>query len=218
MIRFCLHACLLLMLFSAPLMMGGGIGHAQDTPAGGDTLSPVPSTLDTLNSPFDYKTVPDKLGSGGDVLREKGPSAIDPADIPDILMNEMKEIEKNCRDNYFYSSFHDCRCIAVKFLDERLKSNPETAQSTIFKRINAQCPDKVAIAGFIYRSCYDFMKFHRPQDYVAFCECTARDVAEKYAERPAVNLHYIERLRRNAFKGCGLGQNPQYTVPPPEEE
>ncbi len=199
----------------APVVQGINAQESAPGKASPARPSPVPSTMETLNAPFDTDTIPQSLSSDNAPLREQGPRSIDPADIPEILMNEMKEIERNCEANYFYSSFHNCRCVAVKFLDERLKSDPDIPQSTIFKRVNAQCPDKIAIAGFVYRSCYDFMKFHRPDDYVDFCECAAKDVAEKYAARPAVNLRYIESLRKKAFIGCGMGQNRLYKTPPP---
>ena len=175
--------------------------------------SPVPSTLDTMNEPYDPKKLPESLSLGSGPRREQAEvKEIDPKDIPDILMDEMKEIERRCESNYFYSSFHDCRCIAVKFLDERMKSDPEIAQFMIFRRVSAQCPDKTAIAGFVYRNCYDMMKRNRP-DFVNFCECVADDMTRKYSERPMVNMSYIESLRKDAFRSCGSLQNNTYRIP-----
>lgn len=148
------------------------------------------------------------LGSG---VQKKPPStSIDPADIPDILMQEMKEIETSCLANYFYSSFHDCRCVAVKFLDARIKNEPGASRDTVYKSVASQCADKVAVAGFVYRSCYDFMKFQRPYDYREFCSCSANHMAEEYAAYPMVNLRYMEKLRKNAYMACGLANAPEW--------
>jgi hypothetical protein len=186
---------------------------APTSPAAIEPESPVPTTQDTMNEPYDRKKLPDSLTSGDGPRRETADiKNINPEDIPQILLDEMKEIEQNCEGNYFYSSFHDCRCVAVRFLDERLKSDPETPQFIIFKRVNAQCPDKTAIAGFVYRSCYDMAKIDRP-DYIDFCECVAKEMTEAYAKRPMVNMSYIQDLRKTAFRSCGSMQNNSYRVP-----
>lgn len=152
-----------------------------------------------------------ELGTGE---RSYAPSdAPDPADIPDILIDEMKEIENSCRSNYFYSSFHDCRCIAVKFLDARIRNEPGVSRDMIFKSVAAQCPDEVSVAGFVYRSCYDFMKFHRPYDYREFCTCSARQMAAEYTASPLVNLRYMEQLRKKAYMNCGLANAPEWRAP-----
>jgi hypothetical protein len=213
-----LLAAMMLALCGHPVLAQDGALSAPtaDTllsPATPEAPSAVPSTLDTMNAPYDPIKLPESLSLGSGPRREQSDvKEIDPKDIPDILLEEMKEIERRCESNYFYSSFHDCRCIAVKFLDERMKSDPDIAQFIIFRRVNAQCPDKPAIAGFVYRSCYDMMKRDRP-DFVNFCECVAKDMTEKYAERPLVNMSYIEGLRKDAFRGCGSLQNNTYRIP-----
>lgn len=143
----------------------------------------------------------------------KDVSQVPPEDIPDILMAEFVDVQTNCENNYYYSSFHDCRCVAVQYLEARMKGDPSLSRDQVFKQVAAKCPDKVAIAGFIYPACYDLMKTQSPDNYRSLCECTAREVAEKYTQRPIVSLSYIESLRRNAFLTCGLGDKPVYRVP-----
>lgn len=168
-----------------------------------DPLPPAPDgmTGGAMTNPADgNSTATLKLGTGNN------PSAqsIDPKDIPDIVLEEMQNVEDNCRANYFYSSFHDCRCVAVKFVDARMRNDPAIPKERIFEQVATQCPDEPSIAGFIYKSCADYMKTIR-KDYVGFCKCSANNVARAYSKTPVMNMRYIEGLRRNAFVTCGIG-------------
>jgi len=148
---------------------------------------------------------------------ESGPSAgtsIDPKDIPDILMKEVEEIERNCNYNTLYASYHDCRCIAVKFLDARLNSNPEGSRDAIYQRVANECPNEPGIAGYIYKGCVDVMQYARPKDFDTFCTCAANSVARNYTSRPAMNMRYIDNLRKKAFISCGIGEQPEYQTRP----
>ena len=143
---------------------------------------------------------------------EAASSTVNPADIPDVLMAEMNEIESNCNANYMYSAFHDCRCIAVKFLDARLKSDPNRSKDLVFTAVSNQCPNTPGIAGYIYKSCTDVMKNERP-DYNQLCECAANQVAASYTLNPVMNIRHIDNLRKRALVDCGIGNNPAYNSP-----
>lgn len=181
------------------------------------TTSTTPSAAtDTLNGidSTGQKTAP--LPTQGLNLGTKDtahPPSIDPKDIPQVLMDEMKEVETNCKNNFFFSSFHDCRCIGVKFLDARLKTDPNTPKERVLESVAVQCTDEASIAGFVYKSCSDYMKNTR-KDYVQFCKCSANNVATTYAKTPVMNLRYIEGLRRNAFIACGIRNNPDAVMSP----
>lgn len=135
--------------------------------------------------------------------KPSGPEAVPPKDIPDVLMAEMKDVESSCEKNYFYSSFHDCKCIAVKFIDARMKSDPSTTKDRVFNSISNECVDEAGVAGYIYRSCGDYMQ-HKRTDYVDFCKCTANKVAASFAKTPVMSLRVVESLRRQAFIDCGI--------------
>ncbi|MGZ9097548.1 MAG: hypothetical protein ACXW30_04550 [Micavibrio sp.] len=188
---------------------------APSLTAPAETL-PEPAPLpepQILGAPVDAQSSTKTLDLGTGERKAAPSDEFNPADIPDILMDEMKEIENSCRSNYFYSSFHDCRCIAVKFLDARIRNEPGVSRDMIFKSVAAQCPDEVSVAGFVYRSCYDFMKFHRPYDYREFCTCSARQMAAEYTASPLVNLRYMEQLRKKAYLNCGLANAPEWRAP-----
>ena len=205
MFRMIVCSALLLAAF-----LPGGIARAQDLQPRNSVLAPAetgpadsaPAPGETLSAPQGVETRTLDLGSAQAPAPET--KAIDPADIPDVLMDEVKVVERLCVTNYMYSSFHDCRCVAVKFLDARIKSDPKTSRDTVFKQVAAQCVNQVGIIDYVYPSCHDIMKLRHPDTYRQLCECTARNVAAAYKAQPEVNLYYIERLRNKAFRECGL--------------
>jgi hypothetical protein len=193
-------------------LLGASSGTPTETTAATTTPSPEPSAVPSQNPILPANPSPTGSLNLATPNQPQGAAGIDPKDIPEILLTEMKEIERNCTNNHFYSSFHDCKCITVKFLDARLKSDPDVPKERIFNDVAGQCPDEAGIAGYIYKSCAAYMDTVR-KDYVSFCTCTANDVAKAYTRTPVMNLRYIEMLRRNAFTNCGIANNPDYVSP-----
>ncbi len=223
MTRILLCSCLLVAAILGGPMMAPA--NAQDTPQstlapeerlsaptsdvvvpqrGATTMQPAPGQDTNFLSPRSVET--NSLNLQTDQTTAPTTKGIAPAEIPEVLMQELKEVENICTANYMYSSFHDCRCVAVKFLDARIAADPATSRDAIFKQVAAQCVDKVSIIGYIYPSCYDIMKLHYPDTYRSICECTANKVAEDYAANPVVNIRYIEGLRKTAFRQCGMSR------------
>lgn len=191
---------------SAPSVLGTPLTETAPAP---ESLQASPQT-----PPDGVKQVPtaDLKLETGKVPGES--AAIPPDEIPEIILKEMQQIEKNCNANVMYAAFHDCRCIAVKFLDARIKSDPETSGSDrVFQSIQTECPDEPGIAGFVYKSCADVMRYARPKDFEKFCKCSANQVARNYTQRPRMNMRYIDNLRKSAFVSCGIAENPAYNSP-----
>lgn len=136
------------------------------------------------------------------------PATPPPEDIPQILLDEMAEMERYCNNNTYYAAYHDCRCVAIKFLDARMASSPETSRDRIFQSVSSECPNEEGIAGLVFQSCSDIMRNLRPNDFERFCTCTANDVATSYAARPSMNMRYIQDLRKRAMLRCGVANNP----------
>lgn len=210
-------------LFLLPIVAGPALAQGGS----GSLLQPsAPSVLgapltETAPAPETLQTPPEgaKQPSPADLKLETGKipgesTTIAPDEIPEIILKEMQQIEKNCNANVMYAAFHDCRCIAVKFLDARIKSNPETSGSDrVFQSIQNECPDEPGIAGFVYKSCADVMRYARPKDFEKFCKCSANQVARNYSQRPRMNMRYIDNLRKSAFVSCGIAEDPAYNSP-----
>lgn len=156
-----------------------------------DIPAPIPGTLSSPGAP------------------QPALSDVVPVDqIPKIILDETAEIEMNCRNNYLQSSFHDCECLAVKFLDARLLSDPEQNKDRVLQSVTSQCADETKIAGFIYTGCIGFMRFTNPDSAESFCGCASNQVAVNYTRNPLMSLRYIENLRRNAYNTCGVANLP----------
>lgn len=171
-------------------------------------VTPVPENERSVAPAAPVITAPQQLGLPNPKKSDDfDPSALDPSEIPEIVLQEAYAVEKSCENNYFYSSFHDCRCVAVKFMDARLKSDPSRSKDQVLSSIANQCADEVRVAGFVYHGCEGFMKFNRPNDFESFCTCSANTVAREYARNPMLNMRYIENLRKNAYVQCGISTN-----------
>ncbi|WP_435640354.1 hypothetical protein [Micavibrio aeruginosavorus] len=147
-------------------------------------------------------------GAGLTILAPKTPGPrsvadIPPEDLPKELLDEMVSVEKECSDNTFFSAFQDCRCIAVKYLDERIKRGPYAVRNIIMNDVNTMCPNTPGVAGYVYKSCSEYMSWTRP-DFEAFCRCTANLVADRYTRLPKMNNEYISGLRKRAMLECGM--------------
>jgi len=177
-----------------------------------DWTAPLPQTADgamqqdTIDAPQTVPVVPQNLSRFDPAHADFDPAALDLSEIPDVILKEMDQIQKNCQENYFYSNFHDCRCIAIKFLDARIKSNPVRSKESVLNTVQNQCADEVAVAGFIYRGCSSYLSYKAPEDFEGVCSCAANDVARQYVRAPFANMRYIENLRRDAYVECGLGE------------
>ncbi|MBI2233508.1 MAG: hypothetical protein HYU57_00545 [Micavibrio aeruginosavorus] len=213
----------LLAIIAGPALAQGGGGDGLLQPATPSVLgTPLTETAPAPETPqASPPTSPDGATQAptADLKLETGKvpgesTAIPPDEIPEIILKEMQQVEKNCSANVMYAAFHDCRCIAVKFLDARIKSNPETSGSDrVFQSIQTECPDEPGIAGFVYKSCADVMRYARPKDFEKFCKCSANQVARNYSQRPRMNMRYIDNLRKSAFVSCGIAENPAYNSP-----
>jgi hypothetical protein len=134
------------------------------------------------------------------------PTQVDLSEIPEILLREMDDVQRSCQENYFYSSFHNCECIAITFLDERIKSDPRRSRDAVLTSVQSKCANDAGVAGYVYTGCADFLSYKIPDAYEGVCTCVANRVAQRYARAPLPNIRYVENIRRDAYTECGLGE------------
>lgn len=197
-LRLCLALLLLAGSFSGAM--------AQDSTAPSLSAPAVTPAPDGTLAPKEEALIP---GSDTPLPAE---SYILPQDIPDILMAEVLDIKKNCELNALYAAYHDCNCIAVKFLDARVKSDPDTPKDRVFNQVRNECANTPMIAGVVYKSCVSFRKSEDPEGYVDYCTCAANDVARRYTEQPNMNLRYMKKLRKEAYIACGIDSKRAYVA------
>lgn len=129
-----------------------------------------------------------------------------PEDIRTELMNETVQEYEKCSLKGIYSHFHDCQCVAVKYLDERIKRGPEVASELIMMDIQTQCPDAASIAGYQYVQCEDLFAFDVIGNLDKFCACYANNIAKAYTKKPSSHSTYVTMLAANAMNECGYGE------------
>ncbi len=125
-------------------------------------------------------------------------------DIPPEYLAEMEEIYQKCNSNDVFSTYFDCRCQAMRFLDERIEAGPEIHPNLLMKKINKECVNTTGIAGYSYGVCEQSMMVRNFHGYKKLCECFANTVAKEYANRPYLESRNIISLQRDAYLSCGM--------------
>jgi hypothetical protein len=103
------------------------------------------------------------------------------ADIPDEYIEEAIAFGESCKTDENLRQYHDCECLAVKYLDERIKRGPRAHSSSLMLAIEEQCPDATEAAGIRYEQCIQ-NELNMPQDIPieSFCTCYANTFAELF--------------------------------------
>jgi hypothetical protein len=129
---------------------------------------------------------------------------LDVTEIPPEYLQEMEEIYQQCSGNDVYSTYFDCRCQAMRFLDKRIELGPEVHHATIMYQINKECTNTPAIAGYAHGVCKDMMLLRSYKGYEELCECFANTYASEYAKKPDLRSRNLISLQRDAYIACGM--------------
>ena len=73
--------------------------------------------------------------------------------ISDEYWEEVKEFNIYCKGDFTLSTHHDCDCMAMRYLDQRVEMGPYATSGQIMLRIDTACPNIPAIAGEAYEDC-----------------------------------------------------------------
>lgn len=143
------------------------------------------------------------------VAGAQGAAPASPGNIPAQVLGEMQQAEQSCRENHFYSSLHDCKCVADRFDQERMQGDLATDWKEVYWHVNEEpvCPNGPGIVKYVYVSCAGYYKSIR-KDYVAFCKCAADDTAHRFVDQPAASL--FSEMRREALQKCGIAGQSKY--------
>lgn len=124
--------------------------------------------------------------------------------IPDEYIEEAMEVEVACADNPFRAAHTDCRCLAARFFDARVRAGPEASAAGLMLEINATCPNVEGMAGWAFEGCIE-----RPllvpggQDPQAYCTCVGNAYARIFgAARRAPSSRASVDARSRALAEC----------------
>lgn len=130
-------------------------------------------------------------------------------DLQDELLEEAQQVYGECSQKMDYRDFHDCRCIASRFLESRLMQGPDRNRYDILNEIRSQCADAPAIAGTSYEMCMTRLALLSPQtrhlrdkEIETHCKCFARTMARRYTGAPNPDYTYIAIMRANVMQEC----------------
>lgn len=119
-------------------------------------------------------------------------------------LDEMQAVYNRCSQR-FHSQYMDCRCIAVKFLDQRMRQGQEPPQRILLEKVYDKCPATAAVAGKTYNRCLNWASMMR-RDYKSFCECYANHYATTFSKNPSLRPLTQQNMMSSAMSECGYAE------------
>lgn len=117
------------------------------------------------------------------------------------LMAEAQAYNSQCRGRIVYAAMHNCDCLSVHYLNERLR-HPDASESALIQIIVADCIDQPSIAGYAYGRCVTIYSSAYPDIIKPLCECYARRYARDFARAPNDNSDAMTALGVRTIEGC----------------
>lgn len=197
----------LFLVFAAFLFICPAVLQAQDS---ADDADPILDLLQQLEQereksgpsaePLEPRLKDTLLNQGKKKLPYKNYS-----DIPEEAIIEAEAFEKACAANINLSTYYDCECWSMRFLETRLELGPLTQPEVVMMRIGAECPNTPAIAGSGYDSCIaqgiDF--FPKKQDPEEYCSCVGNAYAKLFERSgQAIDTQLMVQLRTISSLSC----------------
>lgn len=137
-----------------------------------------------------------------------------PPEMQEEILDEAIGFQVECNRKRTYATFHDCECLSLRYLEERLLRGPEASADSIEYHIAHECTNPASIAGFAYGRCFRlYQTTTRPDDLERTCECYANEFAQRYANRPRANNQHQVRIGVQSIQHCRDTSGLIYTPP-----
>lgn len=151
-------------------------------------------------------TLPDSAKSARNKSASAESGLPDAEDIPLAYLEEMNEIYQDCYASDFLFTWIDCRCQAMRYLEERIALGPDMSRSYLLNRLSGDCPNTVGAAGNAYQSCIEWRMQSNHVGYEDFCRCVAQHTAKAYEQIRVVNSINIIEMKKRAYARCGIAK------------
>ncbi len=130
-----------------------------------------------------------------------------PSENQEEITMETEGVFSGCNANEDYGQFHDCSCVAKKYMDYRVLQGPGNSNTTIMTEISKpdiirECINEAGVAEHFYRSCV-INYGDRKSDIEGYCTCFADSMGKAYREQAVVSDHSMQRLNKESHRGCG---------------
>lgn len=129
-----------------------------------------------------------------------------PRDIQDEILLEADRVFNNCSINLIMSKYQDCECMALKYIDARVRVGPDRKYDDVINDVARECPNVAGIAGSIYVECFDIPDIYvlSDKEQQEFCACYANETANNYTRNPFNSYRYQMNIRKGALLHCGF--------------
>jgi len=125
-----------------------------------------------------------------------------PPEIQEELNEEAQKIYTDCSFSSRYAQFHDCRCLAIQYLDKRIMKGPEATEAALLTAIAGECVNDAGVAGYYYPQCKAQFSSLITSNIEEFCTCYANQMAKNYAKQPSLYHYHLRNLTSAAFRSC----------------
>ena len=116
-----------------------------------------------------------------------------PVEIQEEILAESEQVFKECEYEKGYARYRDCRCLAVKFMDERTIRGPEEDKLKIWYSVQDECKFEEGIAGESFRQCMSTNAKSDMKKVEQYCNCFANSIAKLYKESESTQGYYFMR-------------------------
>jgi len=121
-------------------------------------------------------------------------------------IEEALQLTTQCKGAEYLSTYYDCDCLGMKFLELRQQRGDETPQPLLITEAQKSCPNAPEAAGETYDQCLVWAQAMRPRDYKDFCACFASEFGKLYEKKPVDSQIIREAQLTKAYSTCDKGK------------
>lgn len=127
-------------------------------------------------------------------------------DVPDEALADAENFFNFCDSQPRYREHYDCRCMAARYLDERIIAGPDVSRTQIMISLNGECINVPGAAGHAYNFClkYGQRNYDGSMDPNEYCECVGRNytIMLQRARGFTMSRKDTSQLMSSAFLRC----------------
>lgn len=131
-----------------------------------------------------------------------------PPDEQERLIEEATTVHDYCTGRELFASLYDCRCVAAKFLDERvLRYDPTESIIGIADQVAKSCPNEPGVAGYAYTQCNKIYQRKMSYGLEEFCKCYANTFTKLYMKNPHAHFSHLTSLGTASILECNKNKD-----------
>lgn len=126
------------------------------------------------------------------------------SEVPDAYIDEAMAYYDTCQQRNVMNQYYDCKCLSVKFLDQRVARGPHVNRDEIARSLQSECRDPVGAAGPAYNECLKTASTMKPgTDPEKMCACVGNTYAKMIArDKPVIDSRSMVRYKSMARVIC----------------